>query len=94
MDPGVFTSFVAQQHRARVGEMELSRGRFELDESWRQDIEEAVRRAPKQKAVGSDEVFAEVLQLQPTMVAELLHRLWECCGKHGIFPKAWCESVL
>lgn len=90
VEPNAFTEFVASQQKARVVELELNCRKFALNEHWRQDIQEAVLRSPKSKDVGSDEIFAECQQFQSALEAELR----ACCGQHGIYPKAWSESVL
>lgn len=62
IEPATFTAFVANQHNRRVGERRLQRQRFQLDSRWREDVEWAVKVAPRGKTKGIDEVFVEALQ--------------------------------
>lgn len=94
IEPRRFTEFVAAQHSRRAGESRLQNRAFRVDDSWKSDLEEALGRAPKRKATGRDETFAEAMQVTPTVTAEWLYRLWQCYGRHGLFPSAWRQSVL
>lgn len=92
--PREFTDFVSAQHPSRQGECRLESRRFELDDQWRADIEWAVGRAPRKKATGCDEVFSEALQCSTALLSEWLHEVWASCGRHGIVPTAWCQTML
>lgn len=51
-------------------------------------------KAPKGKATGADESFAQLFQLRPTLNGELLFKLLEKCGKLAMVPSEWCELAL
>lgn len=76
IEPQQFTEFVAQQHTRRQGERRLQCRRFMVDEDLRTDIEQAVRRAPRKKATGEDEIFAEAMRVRPALVAEWIFEVW------------------
>lgn len=61
IQPSEFTNFVATQHPSRAGDGTIHLTPFELDQSWETSIEEAILRAPRNKDVGGEEVFAELL---------------------------------
>lgn len=69
--PNEFTQFIATQFED-IGATPGIDTEFNLDEDWTQDVELAIRRAPKNKATGGDEVFAKALQLVPTEAVRAL----------------------
>lgn len=88
IEPDEFTRFVLSQHEQIPGE------HFILDENWELDLEWAIKAAPKSKAVGKDQLFAEVLQVDCKLCTELLLALRRTRGKWRIFPTAWWQSRL
>lgn len=74
--PSEFTEFVASQHNPKAGEAELAFRRFELEERWQADVEASVARAPRNKATGSDEIFAELF-------SSVQHWRLNCCISYG-----------
>lgn len=57
-------------------------------------LNSAVARMEKYKAVGSDNVHAEMLQVAPGLFASLLTQWWIVVGRTGIVPDSWNTSVL
>lgn len=58
---------------------------FSIDQSWEAAIEDTIIRAPKGKAVGSDEIFAELLKVDTARSAKLVSAIWRCCGRLRVF---------
>lgn len=87
ISPASFTRFVATQYNPRRGEDIPRCRRFELDADWKDDLYTAVARAPTNKAVGEDELFAEALKICPDIATEWLHAIWWQCGAVGILPR-------
>ena len=57
-------------------------------------MEKAICTAPKQKAVGTDEVFVESLQIVPELAAKVMMELWQACGRVGHIPREWHKTFL
>lgn len=94
IEPATFTEFVAAHHAVQIGEVRLRCRSFELDDEWEADIERAVSRGPRQKAVGVDDVFMEAFQASSEVTAAWIAAVWRSYGRCCIIPTAWTRSVL
>ena len=88
-----FTEFISNQF-APIGGIENTNTTFDLHDEWRATIRHAINLAPKSKATGGDEIFAEAFQLVPAKAADMLFELWAACGRTGSIPKEWKEVRL
>lgn len=89
IQPAEFTRFIVNQF-PQTGGIRNTTASFALDDRWRDDMEKAIRNAPRNKATGCDEVFTESLQLVPVQAANAMTALWEACGRVGAIPSQWC----
>ena len=46
------------------------------------------------KAVGSDQIFNEMLKNAPTKVLNVLHRFINLCLRKSLVPKSWCMGLI
>ncbi len=88
-----FTDHIADEYETN-GELDETPSTFTVDNDWEKDFLEAVKQAPKAKAVGSDEVFAECLQANPEVTAKTMMALWKGVGGAGFLPSERYEAKL
>ena len=69
-------------------------GKFRVDQEFQEAVELAIRKAKIGKAVRTDEVFVEILQLLPKDFAQILCGLWEKCGELQCIVQEWQEGTL
>jgi len=93
VDPRAFTEYIGTKFPVTEAMPEVTPRPFMVSDSFRKEIEQAVLDAPKGKAAGGDEVFAEVLQLTPKRSALFIQELWIKCGQMKYTPKAWRITI-
>lgn len=54
---------------------------FDADNIWQKQLEKEISNAPRNKAVGSDEVFTECLNIDRKMTAKIISTFWSKCSK-------------
>lgn len=62
---------------------------FKNSPTLTKSISTAIKKAPKKKATGTDEVFTEALEIEPDLTAKFLGKLWERCGHTKKLIKDW-----
>ena len=67
---------------------------FTVNEDMIEDVKQAITQAPTGKAVGPDEIFVEVLQLFPEIMAKLICDIWAKCGKLVYVLREWRQGIL
>lgn len=65
-----------------------------VDEDWRKQIEAAIKRAPRKKASGIDDLFVEALAIDSKITSMAISCLWQKCLqlKHNLLD--WSTAVM
>lgn len=91
LDPGSFTAHMA----TKAGEgFIVTQLPFVVDEEFELLVKEAIIRAPKRKASGSDELFTEAFNCAPEQMAKLLTAVWKKCTDLRCIPDRWAAAQL
>lgn len=69
-------------------------GQFEVPELLENRVKNAIQTAPRNKAVGTDEIFVEALNVSPELAAKIICTLWRKCGQAQYVVKAWTTAIL
>lgn len=70
--PAEFTGHLLSAAKPPIGEPQMMARNFHVDDDWQTDIERTIQNAPRLKATGSDELFAEALEMNAAKSAKLL----------------------
>lgn len=60
---------------------------FPVLEDMEERLRKAMRKARRNKAIGTDGIPVEMLHVTPELRASLLHRWWQTAGRMGTFPE-------
>lgn len=74
--------------------VEIHQTKFTTDETFEGQIKMAIKRAPRMKATGADDMFTEVLNSAPDETARILNAIWRKCGELGVTMRQWDSAVL
>lgn len=72
--------------RTRVGEMNIGRNRYRVDD---EQIRQAVWKCKSNKAPGSDNILVEFVKEGWQELSNLLVKMYNGCFKWGLFPNRW-----
>lgn len=90
--PADFTAFMGQQ---QGGGDAITPRRFKIDSrKFRRRLKRAIKSMEKNKAVGVDNIHAEMMQVVPDLFASLLTQWWLIMGRTRITPDEWNTGIL
>ena len=89
--PRTFTDFMGSRSQ---NISPIHPAHFQIPSNFQSLLESAIMRAKVGKAVGPDRIHVEMLQCAPHECAALLCKIWETCGRLGIYPTQWQLGVL
>lgn len=91
LDPDRFTAHMETPRPIRWAPSIMS---LAIDETWRIRVEAAIKKAPRNKASGTDEVFSEALNVDSRTSSEILCALWKKCVQVGHILEDWSTALL